>query len=286
MSGLLVERLDCLMLVEDLGRPGQAHLGVPPSGALDPAALALANRLVGNDANEAGLEILLGGLCLTALRSVRIALTGASMPLEVGDRAAPWGAPVSVAAGSRIQVGQATTGLRCWLAVGGGVDVPATLGSRSADTLSGLGPAPLAQGDVLPVGTARAGATAAEYPRSMSALASRGAATVLRMQRGPRDDWFTAASIATMLDSEYQVSTASDRVGVRLSGVPLVRRAAGELASEGLVTGAVQVPGDGQPIVFLADHPTTGGYPVVGVVEDDDLALCAQLRPGDAVRFG
>ncbi len=284
MSSLRVERCDCLVLVEDLGRPGYAHLGVPRAGALDPAALALANRLVGNRESEAGLEILLGGLCLAAQQSLRIALTGAPMLLWVGGRPAPLDAAVSVPAGSRIEVEPASSGLRSWLAVAGGLDVPETLRSRSADTLSGLGPAPLARGDVLEVGPSGPAAAAAEYPRSAAARATSGA-TVLRMLGGPRDDWFTPASLAAMLAADYRVTPSSDRVGVRLSGPRLVRRSNGELASEGLVLGAVQVPGDGQPLVFLADHPTTGGYPVVGVVEDDSLGLCAQLRPGDAVRF-
>jgi biotin-dependent carboxylase-like uncharacterized protein len=282
VRGLRVERLDCQVLVEDLGRPGWAYLGVPPSGALDPASLALANRLVGNPEGHAGLEILLGDLTLVAEGSLRVALTGGQLPLRVDGRAAPWGTAVSVPAGSRIEVGRAAAALRCWLAVAGGVDVPPVLGSRSTDTLSGLGPAPPRAGDVLPVGDPPPGPEGAGsgVPRPAEEGPAR-----LRLRIGPRDDWFTGSSLAALWASDLEVSPSSNRVAVRLRGEAVVRRVAGELASEGLVTGAVQVPGDGQPLIFLADRPTTGGYPVVGVVDPDDLPRCAQLRPGDVVRF-
>jgi biotin-dependent carboxylase-like uncharacterized protein len=286
MTALLVERADCLVLVEDVGRPGLAHLGVPRSGALDQAALALANRLVGNAESAAGLEILLGGLRLVAEESVRVALTGAQLPLTVQGRAAPWGTAVPVAAGAAILVGRATAGLRAWLAVAGGVVVPAVLGSRSRDTLSGLGPEPVVAGARIPLGRASeqtsGQAQAQAVPRP---LPGPGKALLLRLHGGPRDDWFARASLRAMTSAEYTVSTSSDRIALRLEGPRLQRRIEGELPSEGLVVGAVQVPGDGRPLVFLADHPTTGGYPVVGVVHDLDLASCSQLRPGDRVRF-
>lgn len=286
MSSLLVEDVDCLLLVEDLGRRGYAHLGVPRSGALDSAALAIANRLVGNAECLAGLEVMMGGVRLVAQRSVRIALTGARMPLSIEGRLAPHGTAVSVVGGMRIELGRAPTGLRSWLAVAGGIDVPPTLGSRSSDLLSGLGPAPLRSGDVVPVGQAGPVAAAGEFAALASTEPELGAVSTLTMRPGPRADWFTPHSRALMLRSRYRVSPASSRVAVRLTGFPLAREIGGELGSEGLVTGAVQVPGDGQPLIFLADHPTTGGYPVVGVVDDDAVALCAQLRPGDRVAFG
>lgn len=282
MTTVRVEQADCQTVVEDLGRPGWAHLGVPHSGALDTSALSVANRLVGNPEGHAGLEVLLGGLALVADGSMRIALTGAPLSLRVGGRAAPWGTAVSVPARARIEVGPAPGALRGWLAVAGGIDTPVVLGSRSTDTLGGLGPPPLRVGDVMrvgPVGPAPEGAGAA-VPAP-----GPGSPVVLRLRLGPRDDWFKAGSIETMGERDFEVSAASSRVAIRLRGEPLERRASGELASEGLVVGAVQVPGDGQPLVFLADHPTTGGYPVVGVVDPADLAHCAQLTPGDALRF-
>lgn len=282
MTGLRVERLDCQVLVQDLGRPGWAHLGVPPSGALDSVSLRLANRLVGNPEQAAGLEVLLGGMTLVAEGSVRVALTGGQLALRVDGRAVAWGSAVSVPAGSRVEVGRTAGGLRAWLAVAGGVDVPLVLGSRSADTLSGLGPEPVRTGDRLPIGPAppapQGAASAVPDP------VPDGPVTLL-LHLGPRDDWFTSGSLEGLGNAELEVSPLSSRVAVRLIGAPLVRRQAGELPSEGLVTGAVQVPGDGQPLVFLADRPTTGGYPVVGVVDQADLPRCAQLRPGDRVRF-
>jgi biotin-dependent carboxylase-like uncharacterized protein len=282
VTSLRVERADCLVLVEDLGRPGWAHLGVPRSGALDPVALALANRLVGNPESHAGLEILLGGLRLLAEGSVRLALVGAHLPMQVDGRAVAWGTPVSVPAGSRVEVGRAVGALRGWLAVAGGIDVPLVLGSRSADTLTALGPGPVRAGDRLRVGE---GGPVPEGTASAVPDGPGAATATLRLRMGPRDDWFTAESLAALWAGELEVSTSSDRVALRLRGEPLVRRVAGELPSEGLVTGAVQVPGDGQPLVFLADHPTTGGYPVVAVVDEADLWQCAQLRPGEPVSF-
>ncbi|MDX6365528.1 MAG: hypothetical protein QOK30_604 [Nocardioidaceae bacterium] len=282
--GLRVLRAAPQLLVQDLGRPGWAHIGVPPSGALDPGALALANRLVGNSEAAAGLEILLGGCRLLAGRSLRVALTGAQLPLSVGAVPRPWGTAVSVRPGQYIEVGTSATGLRSWLAVGGGLDVPRTLGSRSTDTLTGLGPAPVREGDLLPVGGVRSGPGHGEAVPAVHATG----ATRLSVRLGPRDDAFTDESVDALLKAPYAVSARSDRVGVRLEaldGSRLLRRGGEEMESEGLVTGAVQVPSGGQPLVFLADHPVTGGYPVVAVVDDADLGRCAQLRPGDQVRF-
>jgi biotin-dependent carboxylase-like uncharacterized protein len=257
---------------------------VPPSGALDPAALALANRLVGNPEPAAGLEILLGGCALTAEGSVRIALTGAQLPLAVDGALKPWGSAISVRAGQLVEIGTAPGGLRSWLAVGGGIDSPSTLGSRSTDTLTGLGPPPLQPGDVLPVGMA------SDAPGTGDAVPAGSASgpVRLRVRLGPRDDEFTDGSVEAFFDTQYTVSAGSDRVALRLEppeGSRLARRDATELESEGVVTGAVQVPPEGSPLVFLADHPVTGGYPVIAVVDASDLARCAQLRPGDRVSF-
>ncbi len=282
---LLVEATGPLLLVQDLGRRGSAHLGVPPSGALDPAALALANRLVGNAEDAAGLEVLLGGVRLRVEDSTRVAVTGPQLGLRVAGRAAAWGSPESVRAGELIEIAAADRGLRCWVAVAGGIDVPPVLASRSTDTLSGLGPAPLHAGDRLPVGEPRdsASTAAAVIPGSSPEVIS------LAVTLGPREDWFTAAALEGLFSDasdDYVVSASSNRTALRLEeGHALRRRVRGELASEGLVTGAVQVPTNGQPLIFLADHPVTGGYPVVGVVDPADLARCAQARPGDRLRF-
>jgi len=259
----------------------RAHLGVPPSGALDPDALSLANRLVGNAEEAAGLEVLLGGVRLTVEQSSRIAVTGAQLPPTVQGRAVPWGQAVSVGAGETVELGRAPTGLRSWLAFAGGIDVPPVLGSRSTDVLTGIGPPALTVG-----GRLRIGEPPVSTPEGSAVPMPMTAEVVtLRMALGPRDDWFTPAAVEQLFAGEYAVSPAADRTALRLEGAALERRHDDELASEGLVTGAVQVPASGQPLVFLADHPVTGGYPVVGVVDRTSVKRCAQLRPGDRVRF-
>ncbi|RKN46504.1 biotin-dependent carboxyltransferase [Micromonospora endolithica] len=266
-------------MVQDLGRPGWAHLGVPRSGALDPGALRLANRLVGNPESAAGLEITLTGCVLRFHRASAVALTGADAAVRVDERPGDVGRPLSVPAGAVLRVGAPRTGLRTWLAVGGGITVEPVLGSRSTDTLSGLGPPPLRDGDRLPVGPP------AGPPAPVDATATPQAPGEVRLtvRLGPRADWFTESARDLLLRGAYTVSPLSNRVGARLTGAPLPRAVAGELPSEGIVLGAVQVPADGQPLVFLADHPTTGGYPVIGVV--DDVTPLAQARPGTTVRF-
>jgi biotin-dependent carboxylase-like uncharacterized protein len=277
---LVVERAGPLTTVQDLGRPGYAHLGVPRSGALDPPALRLANRLVGNPEDAAGLELTLGGFVARLTRSGTVALTGAGAPLTVDGRPAPLGAPVSVRAGACIAVGTAVTGLRPYLAIDGGLAVPPVLGSRSTDTLSWLGPPVLVDGMALPLGTPTSPSTVDVAP-----LAGPPGETVLRLRLGPRQDWFTEEALELLFCRPYQISNDSNRVGTRLVGAALPRAVAGELDSEGIVLGAVQVPASGQPLVFLADHPTTGGYPVIGVVDAADLPVLAQARPGEKVRF-
>ncbi|WP_433346078.1 biotin-dependent carboxyltransferase family protein [Micromonospora sp. CA-111912] len=274
-----VLRAGALTTVQDQGRPGWAHLGVPRSGALDPAALRLANRLVGNPEAAAGLEITLTGCTLRLTRAGTVAIAGADVDVRVGDRPGDVGRPLAVPAGAVVRVGPARTGLRSWLAVAGGIAVAPVLGSRSTDTLSGLGPPPLRDGDTLPLGAA------AGDPAPVDGTVGHPAPVelLLGLRPGPRDDWFTAAAFDLLYDTAYTVSTVSNRVGARLVGAPLPRAVAGELPSEGIVLGAVQVPPDGQPLIFLADHPTTGGYPVVGVV--DDATGLAQARPGTTVRF-
>lgn len=281
MNELVVERPGPLTTVQDLGRRGVAHLGVPRAGALDEPALRAANRLVGNEPGAAGLETTLGGVAVRAVGTVLVAVTGAPSPVRVDGRPAAWGAPVVVPAGALVEVGPATSGVRGYLAVAGGIAVPPVLGSRSADLLSGLGPAPLAAGDRLPVGAPppyRARPELVPLPAPPAEL-------VLRLRLGPRTDWFAPEAVARLGRDRYLVSPTGNRVGLRTEGPPLARTRSGELPSEGMVLGAVQIPPDGQPVVFLADHPTTGGYPVIGVVPAGDLAAAAQARPGTPVRF-
>ncbi|MFD5540211.1 biotin-dependent carboxyltransferase family protein [Streptomyces sp. NPDC127079] len=278
---LVVVRAGALTTVQDRGRPGYAHLGVPRSGALDAPAAALANRLVGNRAEAAVLETTLSGCALRARSAVVVAVAGAPCPVAVGGRPAAWGAPVVVPAGELLEVGAALSGVRSYVAVSGGIAVDPVLGSRATDLLSGLGPAPLADGTVLPVGTA-----AGPYARvDVVPQPSPPAELVLRVTPGPRADWFTPEAARVFTTRAYRVSSASNRIGLRTEGPALERARPGELPSEGMVLGAVQVPPDGRPVVFLADHPTTGGYPVIAVVRTADLPAAAQAVPGTPVRF-
>ncbi|MEU0854372.1 biotin-dependent carboxyltransferase family protein [Streptomyces griseofuscus] len=278
---LVVVRPGMLTTVQDLGRPGYAHLGVPRSGALDPPAAALVNRLAGNGPDAAVLETTLDGCALRPRSTVTVAVGGAPCPVTVGGRPAAWGAPVVVPAGELLEVGAVSAGVRGYVAVRGGIAVEPVLGSRATDLLSGLGPAPLAEGAVLPLGRP-AGAPArvdtAPQPGPPAEL-------VLRVAPGPRADWFTARGRYDLTARAYRVSPASNRIGLRTEGPALERARGGELPSEGMVLGAVQVPPDGRPVVFLADHPTTGGYPVIAVVHPPDLPAAAQAPPGTPVRF-
>ncbi|MFB7173413.1 biotin-dependent carboxyltransferase family protein [Streptomyces sp. NPDC056254] len=284
MTELLVVRPGALTTVQDRGRPGHAHLGVPRSGALDMAAYGLANRLLGNPPDAAVLETTLDGVSLRTAAPVVVAVTGAPCPVLVSGRPAAWGAPVWLPAGAELEVGRAESGLRSYVAVRGGLAVPPVLGSRSTDLLSGLGPPVMSAGTALPVSPPGpdpvAGSDAYGLPGAPSEL-------VLPLRLGPRAEWFSAASLAGLWRSVFLVSPRSNRIGLRTEGGrALVRARAGELASEGMVLGAVQVPPDGLPVVFLADHPVTGGYPVVGVVEPAPaLDAAAQARPGTPVRF-
>lgn len=273
-----------LTTVQDLGRPGHRALGVGSSGAADRPALCLANRLVGNPEGAAALEVTLGGLHLRADASVVVAVTGAPTPVAIDGSPAPAGVAVRLSAGATLRLGQPAVGLRTYLAVRGGIAVPPVLGSRATDLLGGLGPPPVAPGTTLPVGAA-GGPVPAVDVAPLPSLSAPGEVVVLRVSPGPHRDRI-AGGLASLGERTWTVTADSDRTGLRLSGPPLAREGEAEVASCGLLPGAVQVPADGQPIVFLADAPATGGYPVIGVVGGADQASAAQLRPGQQVRFG
>lgn len=279
MSDLLrVIEAGTLSTIQDRGRRGHAHLGVTCAGALDPLAAALANRLVGNDEAAAVLEVTFGGLVVQASAGRWVAVTGAPCPVSVeghprGHARAEW-----LAAGATLSLGSPSSGVRSYVAVAGGIAVEPVLGSRATDTLAWVGPPLLSDGSELPLGEPVGGPAGHDTPRPPR----RGP---LRIQVGPRDDWFTADAVDVLCRAPYVVGGESNRIGLRLVGLRLERVKGGELASEGMVLGAVQVPPNGQPVVLLADHPPTGGYPVLAVVRESDLWQCAQLRPGDEVRF-
>lgn len=270
-----------LCTVQDAGRVGWAHLGVGRSGAADRAALALANRLVGNAADAAALECTFGGAQLRFHAAVLLALTGAECDVVVDD-GPPLGfrQPTAVPAGARVVLGPPSRGLRTYIAVRGGIDVPAVVGSRGTDLLNGLGPPPIIAGDLLAIGDDPLTPIPTEF-----APPSAGHEWPITIWPGPRADWFAPAAWIALAQSPYVVLPASNRIGVRLSGVALERAVTAELLSEGIVEGAIQVPNDGQPLIFLADHPTTGGYPVIAVVDPAEIDRIAQARPGDTLRF-
>ncbi|MFF4596953.1 biotin-dependent carboxyltransferase family protein [Amycolatopsis sp. NPDC001319] len=267
--------------VQDLGRPGLAAVGVGRSGAADRSSLRLANRLVGNPETHAALEVTLGGLRLRVSEAALVAVTGAEVDVRAGQRAAAPNGPLALRAGDELVLDTATRGLRCYVAIRGGFDVRPVLGARATDTMGGLGPPPLAPGMTLPVGDVVAGQPVVD----LAPLARLPEEPVLRVTPGPRLDWFTRTALSTLVTSAYTVTADLDRVGVRLDGPPLDRARSGELPPEAAVPGALQVPPSGVPILFLADHPVTGGYPVPAVVCEPDLDVAAQLRPGQRVRF-
>jgi biotin-dependent carboxylase-like uncharacterized protein len=275
---LTVERAGALTTIQDRGRVGLAHLGVPRAGPLDRPAAGLANRLVGNGPDAALLEVTGGGLELTTDAGAWVAVTGAPVAVEVDGAPRGWVRAEWVPAGGRLRLGTPATGIRSYLAVAGGIDVAPVLGSRATDTLAWVGPPRVEDGATLPVGRPSGPPAALDTPRPP-------APGPLRVGPGPRADWFADDALERLCAASYVVGPDSNRVGLRLDGDPPERVRDDELASEGMVLGAVQVPPGGQPVVFLADHPPTGGYPVLAVVHPDDLWQCAQLRPGERLRF-
>ena len=282
-----VIRAGALTTIQDLGRPGYAHLGVPHSGALDQAAHHLANHLVGNDPDAATLETTLSGLTLRALVPVVVAVCGAVAPIRVDGRPAPWSAPIVLQAGQMLDVGMATQGVRNYISVAGGIAVSRVLGSRCADLLSGLGSkARLRDGDHVPIGEAAGPPQPADtYPISVAAPAEAGSVIELPIVRGPRPAVFPEPAWRLLTAAEFTVSPTSNRIALRLDGPALARTGPDTIPSEGAVLGAIQVPADGHPIIFLADHPPTGGYPVIGVVLAAALGSAAQAPPGTRIRF-
>jgi biotin-dependent carboxylase-like uncharacterized protein len=268
-----------LATVQDVGRLGYTSLGVGRSGAADESAHRLANRLVGNEAAAATIEITHGEFAFRLTAAATFALTGARCPLS-GKGNLAWNTALSLPAASVVTLGRPQLGLRSYLAVRGGIAVPAVLGSRSTDTLAGLGPEPLRAGMFLPLG-----ALGVDDPADVPVAFSADMDKPVRLIAGPRQDWFTSEAWRVLVTAPWTVGQASNRIGLRLSGPILQRAGERELPSEPTLPGAVQVPPNGQPIVLGPDAPVTGGYPVIGVVVHDDLGLLAQLGPGASLRF-
>jgi biotin-dependent carboxylase-like uncharacterized protein len=277
---LIVEQPGLLSLIQDLGRPGLGHLGVSPSGAFDRNALRQVNVLLGNDPGAAVIEVLGGGLVLRANELAVCAVTGVGGSITLDGGPAPYGRAFRMQPGQHLILGPPTTGLRTYVGIAGGFAVAGELGSSATDTLAGLGPAPLKAGDRLAVGQRQPLPDLEDLPPL-----GRVGDLALDVILGPRDDWFTADAVRLLLQSRWEVDSASNRIGVRLSGPTLDRSRTEELPSEPCVRGSIQVAADGQPIVFGPDHPVTGGYPVIAVVADAHTDLLAQAAPGQSVRL-
>ncbi len=279
-----------LTTVQDGGRPGWARYGIPASGPMDMVAFRAANQLVGNPEHTAALEITLTGPTLIAARDCLIAVCGAEFALQVGNLPAPMWHAVYVRNGYPIIFGDLLRGARAVLAVSGGIDAPPFLGSRATYLNGGFGGwqgRALLPGDHLPLGqkahrdlVMRAGASVPNVQRP-----AYSSSPVIRVVLGPQLDHFSAQTQDMFLHEPYMLSQASDRMGIRLQGPPIAHQKEPGITSDGVVTGSIQIPPDGMPIVMMVDHQTTGGYPKIGTVIQADLPLLAQCLPGDSVRF-
>ncbi|MET4146859.1 MULTISPECIES: 5-oxoprolinase/urea amidolyase family protein [unclassified Arthrobacter] len=298
-SGLRIVSPGLQSLIQDLGRYGHSSLGVSAAGALDRASLRRANRLVGNGPSAAAIETVAGGLRIQAVGDQVLAVAGATSALTVDPpsdaesgadseaqarpRTVPVATPFALLDGEILTLGAPASGFRSYVAIRGGVDAAPVLGSRSTDTMSGIGPAPLAAGQLIAAGDVTESGVVGT-PELQPDFPGEGV-TVLDIVPGPRADWFDEAGLESLCGQDWVVKPQSNRVGMRLDGTPLQRSRPGELPSEGTVAGAIQVPPEGLPVLFLADHPITGGYPVIGVVVDHQLDLAGQVPIGGSIRF-
>lgn len=295
VSGLRIVSPGLHSLIQDLGRHGHSALGVSAAGALDRASLRRANRLVGNEPSAAAIETVAGGLKVQAVGDQVLAVAGAPSELTVvsppdadsGEpgrrRTVPMATPFALLDGETLTLGAPEAGFRSYVSLRGGVDTVPVLGSRSTDTMSGIGPAALTAGQVFASGGDSTSGVVG-HPELQPDYPGTGV-TVLDVVPGPRADWFDQGALDSFCTQEWDVLPQSNRVGMRLQGSPLQRSRQGELPSEGTVAGAIQIPPEGLPVLFLADHPVTGGYPVIAVVVDHQLDTAAQVPIGGKIRF-
>ena len=276
-----------LTTVQDLGRLGYQRLGVPVAGAMDPFALRVGNKLVGNPDGEAGVEITFTGPTLGVLTDAIIAVTGADLGARLNGAFMPMWQAVAVRAGDTLAFGGPKSGVRGYLCVAGGIDVPLVMGSRSTYLRSKIGGyqgRALKQDDVLETGQPKA-TPHVGAKLSQDLLPTYSSAVTLRVVLGPQDDHFAERGLQAFLYSEYTVTPQMDRMGIRLEGPNIIHKQKADIISDGIAFGSVQVPGDGQPIVMMADHQTTGGYTKIATVISVDIPLMAQAQPGDKVKF-
>ena len=278
-----------LTTVQDLGRHGHLRYGIPASGPVDRQAFILANRLVGNPDTAAGLECTLMGPTLQMTEESVVAVTGADMPVTVNGRESSRWAAIRVRAGDVVKLGPSRSGMRAYLALAGGVELPLVLGSRSTylrGRLGGYRGRQLQRGDLLNVGAPPVG------PQRLDGLAVRPElipdyrdGVEVRVILGPQDDRFTTEGIRTFLQGPYEMTHQSDRMGARLRGPVITHTRGHDIISDGVPLGWVQVAGDGQPIVLLVDRQSTGGYTKIATVCSFDVGRVGQVRPGQRLHF-
>jgi biotin-dependent carboxylase-like uncharacterized protein len=274
-----------LTTVQDWGRFGYQDRGVPVSGAMDRPALRIGNILVGNRETEAGLEITLGSFQAEFLSDMAFAVTGVDHCASLNGRSVPNWSSLSAARGDLLTIDQARSGCRFYLTLAGGIEAPLVLGSKSTYLRGGFGGfhgRRLEGGDILAIGRP-VGKPITELPVAL--LPHYSNEPLLRVILGPQEDRISEAGLASFLSQQYQVSERSDRMGCVLHGPAITHRNGADIISDGIIAGAVQVPGNGQPIVLMTDCQTIGGYVKIATVASFDLPLLAQVRPGSAVRF-
>lgn len=278
-------------LWQDDGRAGKAAMGLAASGAMDKQALYSANRIVGNPRTACCLEVTLGGLRIRANKDIVVAVTGAPCPLTMTTQDGhvfllAGYQPLNLAAGDELALSTPPRGVRSYLAVRGGFVVSPVLDSCSWDSLAQVGPKPLLAGEGLETGSQQHHRAVLLDEQPAEVLPAEGETVTLDIMLGPRTDWFTPGSVTLLTTQSWQVAPQSNRIGLRLTGTEsLARNHTDELPSEGTCSGAIQVPANGQPVLFLRDNPVTGGYPVVAVVADYHLDLAGQIPPGAFIRF-
>jgi len=281
MTALRIDHITGYATLQDHGRPGFAHLSIPPSGAFDRAAHDFANRLVGNNADAATIELTRATIQFTVDSEAMIAVTGAPNSIIIDGRQREAQRAILVPAGTPVLIATQHLGMRSYLAVRGGFDIEPVMGSRAYDELSRIGTPPLEAGQSLVIGTDAE--TTPAVARQVASGANVSPSVTLHIHKGPR--WGFCDNSDALLDNDYIVTASLNRIGIRLSGPQIHWNSGERLPSEGVLTGSIQIAADGQPLIFGPDHPTTGGYPVIAVVDERALGTVAQLSPGTTIRF-
>lgn len=286
MGLIQVQEPGLFTTVQDLGREGFGPMGVSPSGAADAISIRLGNRLLGNAEGAAGLEMTLLGGTFMFPEGAAVALAGSDFGATLDGKPVKLWTALEAKPGQVLRLGPTRSGARCYLCVRGGIDAQLFLGSASTHVLSGLGGhagRALRKGDVLRIGTSNRATPKRRL--SMQALEELLPRKVLRVTPGPQSDWFAEAAQKIFYESIYRVAEESNRMGIRLEGAAIPAPSGGEMISEGVSLGAVQVPEGGQPIILFVEQQTTGGYPKIANVISADFHSLGQLRPRDEIRF-